>query len=112
MTVSIESAIKSLEGNEKRIPGVPIEIPSLTPMVLKISPTRSTCSVPFLTWVDKSLRCILQGLPSYPVDAIPTSGFCKSSSVKPIACSIACAAGWVGSCVTVLLYLFILQHAN
>ena len=41
ITVSIESAIKSLEGNEKRIPGVPIDMPSLTPMVLKISPTKS-----------------------------------------------------------------------
>jgi hypothetical protein len=30
----IESAITSLDGNEYLIPGVPIEIPSLTPMVL------------------------------------------------------------------------------
>ena len=40
-TVSTESAMTSREGKEKRIPGVPIEIPSLTPMVLKISPTKS-----------------------------------------------------------------------
>ena len=39
-TVSTESAITSLDGRENRIPGVPIEIPSLTPIVLKTNPTR------------------------------------------------------------------------
>ena len=75
MTVSIESAIKSREGSEKRIPGVPIDIPSLTPIVLKINPTKSASFVPFLISTAKSLRCILQGFPSYPVLAIPTKGF-------------------------------------
>ena len=63
-TVSIESAIISLEGKEKRIPGVPIEIPSLTPIVLKISPTTSLFKVPSFTNLAKSFRCMLQGLPS------------------------------------------------
>ena len=85
ITVSIESAIKSLEGNEKRIPGVPIDIPSLTPMVLKIRPTKSASWVPFFISTAKSLRCMLHGFPSYPVLAIPTKGFSKSASVRPIA---------------------------
>ena len=38
-TDSIESAIKSLEGREYLIPSVPIEIPSLIPIVLKIRGT-------------------------------------------------------------------------
>ena len=105
-TVSMESAIISLEGNEYRIPGVPIEMPSLTPIVLKINPITSSFKVPCLTNFAKSFRCILHGLPSYPVLAIPTSGFLKSSLVNPMACNIACAAGCVGSCVTALLYLF------
>ena len=95
----------SREGKEKRIPGVPIEMPSLTPMVLKIKPTISCSGMPFFICVDKSLRCILHGFPSYPVLAIPIKGFWKSSSVRPMACNIACAAGWVGSCVTRWLYL-------
>ena len=39
-TVSIESAITSLETKENRIPSVPLEIPSLTPIVLNIKPTK------------------------------------------------------------------------
>ena len=83
----------SLDGNENLIPFVPIEIPSLTPIVLKIKPTRSDLLIPFLINFERSLRCILQGFPSKPVLAIPINGFLKSSSVNPIACNIACAAG-------------------
>ena len=39
-TVSIESAMRSRDWSEKLIPSVPIEMPSLTPMVLKRMPTR------------------------------------------------------------------------
>ena len=63
-TVSIESAIISLEGSEKRIPGVPIDIPSLTPMVLKIKPTKDCLFIPNFISAASSLRCILQGFPS------------------------------------------------
>jgi hypothetical protein len=52
------------------------------------------------------LRCILQGLPSYPVLAIPIKGLLKSSSENPIAYNIACAAGCELSCVIEELYLF------
>ena len=92
-TVSIESAIISLEGSENRIPGVPIEIPSLTPIVLNTNPTKDWSFTPTLISCAKLLRCILHGLPSYPVEAIPIKGFSKSSLVIPIACNMACAAG-------------------
>ena len=104
-TVSMESAITSREGNENRIPGVPIEMPSLTPIVLNIKPTTPLFMVPSLTNFARSFKCMLQGFPSYPVLAIPTMGLLKSSLVSPIACSMACAAGCVGSCVMVLLCL-------
>ena len=42
ITVSIESAITSRETKEYRIPEVPFDIPSLTPIVLNTSPTRSS----------------------------------------------------------------------
>jgi hypothetical protein len=36
MTVSMESAMRSRDWREKDIPGVPMEIPSDTPMVLNL----------------------------------------------------------------------------
>ena len=84
-TDSIESAIISLEGSEYFIPFVPIEIPSLIPIVLKISGTAFFLSISFFICRDSSFRCILHGFPSYPVLAIPMNGFSKSSFVNPIA---------------------------
>ena len=75
----------SLEGRENLIPDVPIEIPSLTPMVLNIKPTKPDLLTPLLISFERSLRCILHGFPSYPVLAIPIKGFFKSSSLRPIA---------------------------
>src|SRR5215218_10055572 len=37
---------------------------------------------------------------------MPTCALFKSSSVSPMPYNIACAAGWVSSCVNTLLYLF------
>ena len=85
----MESAIISLEGKENLIPGVPIDIPSLTPIVLNISPTPFDSLTPFLAFVASSFRCMLQGFPSYPVLAMPIKGFLKSSFFNPIACSMA-----------------------
>ena len=39
MTVSMESAMRSRDWREKLMPSVPMEMPSLTPMVLKRMPT-------------------------------------------------------------------------
>ena len=94
MTVSIESAITSREGSEKLIPSVPIEIPSLTPMVLKRIPTRPAAPTPSLTAAARSPRCMLQVLPSYHMLAIPTCALSRSAGVRPVPRSIACDAPW------------------
>ena len=54
----------SLDGNEYLIPGVPIEIPSLTPIVLKINGRELLDLKPFLILIESSFRCILHGFPS------------------------------------------------
>ena len=81
-------------------------IPSLTPIVLNRMPTSPASLTPSFTFVANSSRCMLQGLPSHPVETIPTCAFFKSLVVRPIACNIACAAGNSSFCVSVLLYLF------
>ena len=85
MTVSMESAIRSLDWSEKDMPSVPIDIPSETPMVLKRIPTRPASVTPTLVSAASSSRCMLQGLPSYHIDAIPTWALDMSSEVRPVA---------------------------
>ena len=53
MTVSIESAIRSRDCSEKLMPSVPIEMPSLTPMVLKRMPTRPAAATPFFDFLGE-----------------------------------------------------------
>ena len=83
--VSIESAITSRDCNEKRIPLVPIEIPSLTPTVLKRIPTKPASTTPFLTSSARVSKCILHGLPSYHTLPIPIWALAISVSFKPVA---------------------------
>jgi hypothetical protein len=45
----MESAMTSREGRENLIPSVPIEIPSLTPMVLNLIPRRPSATTPSFT---------------------------------------------------------------
>ncbi len=85
MTVSIESAMSSRDCSEKLIPSVPIEIPSLTPMVLNRRPTNPAAATPSLTISASVSRCMLQGLPSNQTLAMPTCGFDISSSDSPVA---------------------------
>src|SRR5690606_4831154 len=85
---------------------VPMLMPSLTPMVLKRIPTRSTAATPSLTLAARSSRCMLQELPSYQTLAMPTCALSMSVGCKPVAYNIAwdapCAFGWV----ILELYLF------
>src|SRR4029078_5940445 len=92
--------------SEYLIPSVPLLIPSLMPIVLKIKPTMSLSHTPCFTIFARSFRCMLHVLPSYPILHTPICGFFRSSSVNPIPYNIACAAGCVGSCVIVFEYLF------
>ena len=85
ITVSMESAIRSRDCNENDMPSVPIEMPSLTPMVLNRIPTRPDCVTPSLTNSASLLRCMLQVLPSYQTLAMPTWALFISSRVSPSA---------------------------
>ena len=67
------------------MPVVPIEMPSLTPMVLKRMPTRPAAVTPSLTALARSSRCMLHGLPSYQTLEMPTCGLAMSASVMPVA---------------------------
>ena len=67
------------------MPSVPIEMPSLTPMVLNRIPTIPAATTPSFTLSASASRCMLQGLPSYQTLAIPTCGLFMSSAVMPVA---------------------------
>ena len=85
MTVSMESAIRSRDWREYDMPSVPIDIPSDTPMVLNRIPTKPALSTPSLTAAARRSRCMLQLLPSYHMEAIPTWALDMSSGVSPVA---------------------------
>jgi hypothetical protein len=99
ITVSIESAMMSRDGSEKLIPSVPIEIPSLTPIVLNRMPTRPAATTPTRTSAARRSRCMLQVLPSYHMLAMPTCGLSRSAGWRPVprsmACDAPCERGWV-----------------
>src|SRR6476620_4608839 len=88
------------------MPSVPIEIPSLTPMVLNRRPTRPAACTPSLTSQASLSRCMLQVLPSPHMLQMPTCDFCRSVGVRPVPYSIACDAPWLRGCVILELYLF------
>ena len=71
-TVSIESAITSLETSEYLIPLVPIDIPSETVIVLNITALEPTELTPFAADSASLSICILQGVTILHVEAIPT----------------------------------------
>ena len=87
------------------MPSVPIEIPSLTPIVLKRMPTRSAATTPCLTFSAKPFRCMLQVFPSYHTLQMPTWALAISSDDNPVPKSIACEAPWLLGCVIRRLYL-------
>ena len=87
-TASIESAIISLETKEYLIPSEPIEIPSETVIVLKLTAFPPFLSIVLLATFAKSLICILHGVTMLHVEAIPICGLWKSLSLKPTALSI------------------------
>ena len=72
VTVSIESAITSLDTNEYFIPSEPIEMPSEIVIVLNITPLPPALLTPLSASFARSLICILQGVTIDHVEAIPT----------------------------------------
>src|SRR5210317_948238 len=103
------------------MPSVPMEIPSLTPIVLKRMPTSPAALTPSLTFAARSLRCILQVLPSHQTLEIPTSAFCMSAGSRPVPYNMAWDAPWErGSVIrelnrfsfSAIFYLEILGYTN
>jgi len=88
-TVSIESAMTSLDTSEYFIPSVPIEIPSEMVMVLKITAFPPAASAPPAASRASLSICMLHGVTMLHVEAIPICDFLKSRLVNPTACSIA-----------------------
>ncbi len=74
-TVSIESAITSLETKEYFIPSVPMEIPSEMVIVLKITALPPASFAPAAASRASSSICALQGVTWLQVEAIPIWGF-------------------------------------
>src|SRR2546422_10968419 len=72
-----------------------MEMPSETPMVLNRIPIAPVRVTPSLTRSPSWLRCMLQGLPSYQTDPMPTCGLLRSSIDRPVAMSMACDAPWL-----------------
>lgn len=132
--VSILSAITSLDCSEKLIPSVPIDMPSLTPMVLNRNPVSPASVTPIISRIvdsvtkketefqwngsiiavlwpcftspERSIRCMLQGFPSNHTEQMPTCGRAIVSGVNPVAYNIAWEAPWLGGSVMMREYLF------
>src|SRR5882724_2883429 len=88
-TVSIESAMISRETSEYRMPGEPMEMPSETVIVLKMTLLPPALSAPAAAARASSPMCMLHGVRLDHVDAMPIWGRAKSASSKPTARSIA-----------------------
>ena len=78
IAASIESAMISRDVKEKRIPGVPMAIPSATVMVPNCTGQAPASLTPSLANFPKSCRWMLQGVFSAQVEITPTIGFSKS----------------------------------
>ncbi len=82
-TVSMESAMTSRETSEYFMPSLPIEMPSEMVMVLKMIALPPPVLTPCSDSRASLSMCMLQGVTSLQVEAMPTSGFLKSSALKP-----------------------------
>ena len=88
-TVSTESQLTSRLTSEPRMPSWPIEIPSDTVIVPNSRATPPASRMPALTSSASGRSVMLHGVISFHELAMPICGFSQSSSVNPIARSIA-----------------------
>ncbi len=70
------------------MPLVPMLMPSEMVIVLKLTALPPASLAPLVACTANSSICMLQGVKSLPVEAIPICGFSKSSSSKPTALSM------------------------
>ncbi len=103
-TSSIESAISSRLTSDAFMPSVPMETPSETEIVLNSIGVPPASRMPAFTRCASSRWLKLQGIVSIHVVATPTRGLARSSSVKPIAFSMARAAARSGPSVSAALW--------
>src|SRR5580658_465149 len=82
------------------MPGVPMEMPSETVMVLNSTLLPPAASMPAQASRASSPMCMLQGVTLAQVEATPICGLTKSSSWKPTARSIARAGACCAPSVT------------
>src|SRR5579863_3580816 len=82
-TVSMESAITSRDTSEYFMPSEPIEMPSDTVMVLKMMALPPASFAPFSASSASLSMCMLHGVTLLQVEAMPMSGFLKSSGLNP-----------------------------
>src|SRR5579875_4149954 len=98
--VSTESAITSRLTRDARIPSPPIDIPSETAMVTNSIGKPPAWRTPSFACLARRSRDMLQGVTSFHDDATATCGLSQSSSVMPIARSIARAGARSNPSVT------------
>ena len=103
-TSSIESVISSRLISDAFMPCVPIETPSETETVLNSIGVPPASRMPAFTRWASSRWLKLHGIVSIHVVATPMIGLARSSSVKPIAFSIARAAARSGPSVRAALW--------
>ncbi len=86
------------------MPSVPIDTPSLTAIVLNSIGVPPAARIPSFTNVASRRWLMLQGIVSIHVVATPMIGWLRSSSVNPIALSIALAPARSGPSVSAWLW--------
>ncbi len=95
----MESATTSRLTSEAFMPSVPMATPSEMAMVLNSMGVPPASRMPAFTNSARRRWLRLQGIVSIQVVATPTMGFARSSSVKPMALSMARAAARSGPSV-------------
>ena len=98
---SMESAMRSRETSDAFMPSVPMVTPSEMATVLNSMGVPPAARTPSFTRAASSRRLKLQGMVSIQVLAMPMMGLRRSSSVKPIALSMARAGARPGPWVMV-----------
>ncbi len=89
MTTSTESAMTSRDTSEARMPSWPMEMPSLTATVVNSMGNAPAARTPSLHRLASRSRGRLQGVTSFHDEHTPTCALSQSSSVMPMARSMA-----------------------
>ena len=89
ITVSTESAMTSRDTSDARMPSWPIEMPSLTAIVVNSIGKAPASRTPSLDRLARRASGMLQGVTSFHDEHTPTCALPQSSSVMPMARSMA-----------------------